>query len=104
MKTYYWPLVLIGATLMIIGPVLPWFRTDSGWLLMPGQPMSRYITGYGSLGFISGLGGLVLLVITLMEIGESDGQGSFFVSVLFGFPIAGAGIQPARTGRAPNNL
>lgn len=93
---YYWPLVLIGATLMIIGPVLPWFRTYYGYVTL-GEPTSRYITGFGSLGFVSALGGLVLFIFTLMEIGESDGQASFFVSVLFGFLIAGAaclGLQP----------
>lgn len=44
---YYWPLVLIGATLMIIGPVLPWFRTYYGYVTL-GEPTSRYITGFSS--------------------------------------------------------
>ncbi len=87
MKTYYWPLVLIGATLMIIGAALPWVRWENDVWLASGQLTSGYSTGYG---FVSALGGLVLLVFTLMEIGESDGQAPFFVSVLFGLLIAGA--------------
>ncbi len=101
MKTYYWPLVLIGGTLILMGAALPWFRW-SGNFVTSDEPTSGYVTGFESGGFLPAVGGGVLVLIALIEKGQpSNPNRPFIVTLLSVFSIGGWALLQSTISDAP---
>ncbi len=84
---YYWPLVLIGGTLLIIAATLPWFQW-SGGMPMIGQPTSGYDAGYESGGVLTAVGGVALLLMALIDRGNPESRSlALIVSAACGLVI-----------------
>ncbi len=73
---YFWPLVLIGGTLVILGAVLPSFRVSGGWPSLE-QPSSWYDTGIQlpHAGILWAVGGGVLVLVAVFERGKPGSRG-----------------------------
>ncbi len=89
MKRYYWPLVVIGATLLILGAALPWASYCGGWVMVD-QPYCTYTAGWAGAGLLPAVGGVSLLLIALISNGKPDSAGlALLVSVLCLLVIVG---------------
>lgn len=98
---YYWPLVLIGGTLLVIGAALPSFRGSGGFPLIS-QPSSWYLTGIQYGGIPWAIGGGVLLFIALISRGAPGSRSlALIVSVLCFLLIAAASIFQPICGDCP---
>ncbi len=96
---YCWPLVVFGAILLVIGAALPWWLALSSCThTVHGLDCpSRYLTGLQQGGLLSALGGVILLLVALVEKGEA-GSPSFALmgSIACGLLVAGAAFwKPA---------
>ena len=94
---YYWPLVLIGGTLLVLGAALPWTKVSGGMRTL-WQPASEYQTGFLGAGLLPAVGGGVLLLIALIAKGEPDSHPfTLIVAVLSGLLIVGGACAQFQT-------
>src|SRR5512135_3079926 len=97
---YYWPLVLIGGTLLVIGAALPSIRWSGG---MPTfwQAASGYHTGFEHGGILWAIGGGILLCIALIERGANGRFLALVVSELCFLAIVAASVFQPICGDCP---
>jgi hypothetical protein len=94
-------LVIFGSILLIVGALTPWAKVSSGFL-----GLSLPIYGYQTLGQLTGIAGLIFLLIGIFSKPQPDKRYSVFIailSVIIALPTAFKFIDVILT-RSPNGI